>query len=75
MHDGRQSGAILMTDHAPARIRCAECGTPVAEVQGGALVIRSIHHGNGHVTVLSWDELRRLLEHAGVTIERNPNMA
>jgi hypothetical protein len=46
----------------PDVIRCAECGTPVAEVQAGALVIRSKHHGNAHVTVLSWERLRQLLE-------------
>lgn len=47
----------------PEHVRCAECGTPVAEVQGEALVIRSTHHGDKHVTVLSLAELRRLIEH------------
>ena len=46
----------------PEHVRCAECGTPVAEVQGEALVIRSVHHGDRHVTVLSLAELRRLIE-------------
>jgi len=50
----------------PNPIRCAECGTPVAEVQGNNVLIRSKHHGETHVTVLSLDELRRLLEHPGV---------
>ena len=35
------------------KIKCAECGTPVAEVQGNELVIRTQHHGREHITVLS----------------------
>ena len=35
------------------KVLCAECHTPVAEVQDGKLVIRAHHHGREHVTVLS----------------------
>jgi hypothetical protein len=34
-------------------IFCAHCGTPVAELVGGMLVIRARHHGENHVTVLN----------------------
>lgn len=40
---------------------CAQCGTPFAEVVGGALVIRSKHHGREHVNVLTAEQLRLLL--------------
>ena len=32
---------------------CSHCGTPVAELVGGMLIIRSKHHGENHVTVLN----------------------
>ena len=54
----------------PNPVRCAECGTPVAEVQGETLVIRSKHHGDQHVTVITLDELRRLLEREAIVGQR-----
>jgi DNA-binding MarR family transcriptional regulator len=44
-----------MTDY----IRCAQCNTPVAEVQNGCLVIRAKHHGEEHTTVLPLNDLLR----------------
>jgi hypothetical protein len=32
---------------------CDGCGTPVAELIGGFLVIKSKHHGEQHITVLN----------------------
>lgn len=32
---------------------CASCGTPIAELVGGLLVIKSKHHGEQHITVLN----------------------
>lgn len=32
---------------------CDKCGTPVAELIGGLLVIKSKHHGEQHITVLN----------------------
>lgn len=40
-------------------VKCDECGTPVAEVNGEVLIIRRKHHGEPHVTIL---DLRKLLE-------------
>jgi len=42
-------------------LRCAECGTPFAEVQHGALVIRAKHHGAVHVNVIALSELALLM--------------
>ena len=33
-------------------IRCALCGTPVAEWQGDSLIIIDRHHGEKHTTVI-----------------------
>ncbi len=32
---------------------CNHCGTPVAEIAGGMLIIRNKHHGEQHVTILN----------------------
>lgn len=32
---------------------CDGCGTPVAELIGGLLIIKSKHHGEQHITVLN----------------------
>ena len=34
-------------------IPCAQCNTPIAELIGGFLIIRSRHHGEKHTTVLN----------------------
>ncbi len=39
-----------MSDRVP--IRCDECNTPVAELRGEVLVIRSRHFGQTHVTTI-----------------------
>ena len=33
-------------------VPCAECETPVAEVQDDVLIIKSRHHGDRHLTVI-----------------------
>jgi hypothetical protein len=44
-------------------LRCACCGTPIAEVRhDGAIVIESRHHGQRHTSVLPLDTLRRLCD-------------
>ena len=37
-----------MTDHL---IRC-NCGTPIAELKDGTLVIKAKHHGQTHISYL-----------------------
>ena len=37
-------------------LRCAECGLPFARLQGGCLVIQSVHGGEKHFNWVSvWD--------------------
>lgn len=38
---------------APVIIRCDKCGTPIAAVQNGCLVIEARHHGEKHVNAVS----------------------
>lgn len=45
-------------------VQCDCCQLPAAEIVGGALVIRSRHHGESHTTALSLDFIRRQLERA-----------
>jgi uncharacterized protein with PIN domain len=45
----------------PQYIRCDQCRTPIAEVQNGALIIRSRHMGGVHVTVIPLERLTALL--------------
>lgn len=45
----------------PYKIQCAECNTPVAEIAGGSLIIRSKHHSKRHVTAFSKQDLINLL--------------
>lgn len=57
----------MMTATATARrvIRCDECPTPVAEVREQGIVIKSRHqHGDNHVTIITWAQLRLLIEQA-----------
>lgn len=45
------------------KLRCAECGTPVAALQNGCLVIESKHHGEKHVSAFSvWELLLLVLK-------------
>lgn len=50
-----------MNERVP--IRCDECNTPVAELRGEVLVIRSRHFGQTHVTTIP---LRQLLVQCGI---------
>lgn len=45
-------------------LRCDECNTPVAEVRGDTLVIRSRHNREEHVTILRIADLVDLLRKA-----------
>jgi hypothetical protein len=45
----------------PTKVQCSKCNTPVAEVVGGSLIIRSKHHGTRHVTAFSKSDLQKLL--------------
>ena len=38
---------------ATEMIRCDACGSPVAEVRDGVIIILARHHGDRHVTVKS----------------------
>lgn len=46
-------------------IRCDECRTPVAEVREQGVLIKSRHQGTFHATLITWAQLRELLERAG----------
>lgn len=46
----------------PIKLLCAECNTPVAEVSGGSLVIKSKHHGEKHTTSISISELNKIIQ-------------
>lgn len=49
---GVSFGSTLLT--------CADCNTPVAELVGGSLVIRSKHHSQRHVTAIALSDLTAL---------------
>ena len=51
-----------MTTVQVHKVGCAECSTPVAEIQHGNLLIRSSHLGKKHITVLTKRMLDELLE-------------
>lgn len=34
------------------KLKCAECNTPIAEISGGSLVIKSRHHSQKHITAI-----------------------
>lgn len=46
----------------PNILRCQECGTPVAEIRDGQVILKQRHHGVQHVTVLSLEVLIELLQ-------------
>lgn len=49
-----QAGSSLIALlQSASNVHCDQCGTPVATLIGGALVIRSRHHSEKHVTVLN----------------------
>jgi len=45
-----------------SKVLCLSCGTPIAEVQHDALLIRSKHHGEEHVNVLTLTQLTLILQ-------------
>jgi len=44
------------------RINCPQCDLAAAEIVNGALLIRSRHHGKTHVTAISLDKMKELIE-------------
>lgn len=46
----------------PTKVLCAECNTPIAEVNGGSLIIRSKHHSQRHVTHIALNDLNQLIQ-------------
>ncbi len=44
------------------RVECHDCGSLVAEVRAGLLILKARHHGQTHITTLSLRDLIRLLE-------------
>ena len=41
------------------KLKCSECNTPIAELIGGSLVIRSRHHSQKHVTSIPLNQLEQ----------------
>lgn len=46
----------------PIKMHCAECSTPIAEIMGGSLIIRSKHHGEKHTTSIAISELNKITQ-------------
>jgi hypothetical protein len=44
------------------KVRCSECGTPIAELDGARLVIIAKHHGERHTSYIDVRELAELVE-------------
>ena len=38
-------------------LQCSECNTPIAEITGGSLVIKSKHHSQRHATAIALSDL------------------
>lgn len=51
-------------------LKCAECGTPIADayLHSQTIVIKSLHHGKLHVTVLTLPELIQMLQQPVINI-------
>jgi hypothetical protein len=65
-----EGGGFVVRREEAIVMRCRHCGTPYLELQDGAVVIRSRHHGELHVNVVS---LRTLAEMAAAAEEgRHP---
>lgn len=43
-------------------VRCDECNTPIFEVVGETLVIRTRHHGERHTSIIPLNSLGLILE-------------
>lgn len=69
-HFGYSSGlSIIYLDPPSSKIgvafsatllHCAQCNTPIAEVAGGSLIIKSKHHSQRHTTAIAISELQNL---------------
>jgi hypothetical protein len=46
------------------RIDCPRCDMAAAELVNGALIIRSRHHGRYHVTAVSLEKLKTMIENS-----------
>ena len=55
MGSARQTDLQTMTNY----LRCAQCSTPLAEIQNDCLVITAKHHGEKHTTVIPINDLVR----------------
>lgn len=64
MIDGRHTTTALRVERGASRrlVPCDECQTPVAELRADCLVIKSRHHNEWHVTVISFDQLRQWMD-------------
>jgi|TARA_Y100000034_G_scaffold135802_1_gene209208 hypothetical protein len=56
-----------LTDIKPERVieshfraTCEECGTPIFQLEDGAIVIHSRHHSNRHFTSIRLSDLVRI---------------
>ena len=64
MIGGSQATALRVERAARRLVPCDECQTPVAEVRADCIVIKSRHHNQWHVTVISFDQLRQWMDEA-----------
>lgn len=66
MIGGSHTSTALRVERTASRrlVGCDECQTPVAEVRADCIVIKSRHHGQWHVTVISFDQLQRWIAEA-----------
>lgn len=57
---------MMTAQAATARkvIQCDECRTPVAEVRELGILIKSKHLGTVHYTLITWAQMRALIEQA-----------
>ena len=49
-----------VTDGLVHALRCDHDGLKMAEIKGGHLILRTKHHGETHVKIVSLDELRAM---------------
>ena len=47
----------MSIDFPEQKVRCSDCNTPIFQVEGGSLIIKSKHHGERHLTAISLGEL------------------
>lgn len=59
--ESERESVVVTTTTECLVLRCKECGLPFAQIQGGALIIQSVHSGQKHVNVISIAELFKLV--------------